>query len=225
MAILIATRDPELEQRCRRAASAEHEMELAGSVADVRARLQSRESAAVLLDSELLERPIDRQVGEIVALAAGARVIVLTPVFIEDEEIALLKAGAKGCCRRGIDPDSLEQVLNVTANGGVWVTRSLLPRLVSELRKYVDAHRKPAPSTPETDALADLTQREREIVRLIVEGASNKEVASSLNISERTVKGHLSNVFQKLGVADRLKLVLYVREGRVSGLSPQARRS
>lgn len=224
MAILIATRDPELEQRCRRAASAEHEMELAASVADVGARLQAREPAAVLLDSELLERPIDRQVGEVVHLAGAARVIVLTPVFIEDEEIALLKAGAKGCCRRGIDPDSLQQVLAVTANGGVWVTRSLLPRLVSELRKYVEAHRKPAQPTPESDALAELTQREREIVRLIVEGASNKEVASSLNISERTVKGHLSNVFQKLGVADRLKLVLFVREGRLPGLATQARK-
>jgi len=224
MAILIATRDGELEQRCRRAASAEHELQLAKSIEDLQARIEAREPAAVLLDSELLERPIERQVGEIVNRAGAARVIVLTPVFVEDEEIALLKAGAKGCCRRGIDPESLQQVLNVTSNGGVWVTRSLLPRLVSELRKYVDAHRKPA-SAHTPDALAELTQREREIVRLIVEGASNKEVASSLNISERTVKGHLSNVFQKLGVADRLKLVLYVREGRVPGVYPQARKT
>ena len=223
MAILIATRDAELEHRCRRAASAEHELELVPSVAALKERIVGREPTAVLLDSELLEKPIERQVGEIVNAATAARVIVLTPVFIEDEEIALLKAGAKGCCRRGIDPDSLQQVLTVTANGGVWVTRSLLPRLVSELRKYVDAHRKPAES-PANDALAELTQREREIVRLIVEGASNKEVASSLNISERTVKGHLSNVFQKLGVADRLKLVLYVREGKLGGVPGQLRR-
>jgi len=223
MAILIATRDSELEQRCRRAASAEHELELVTSAAALNERIAVREPTAVLLDAELLDKPLERQVGEIVNHAGQARVIVLTPVFIEDEEIALLKAGAKGCCRRGVDPDSLQQVLTVTANGGVWVTRSLLPRLVSELRKYVDAHRKPA-ETPANDVLAELTQREREIVRLIVEGASNKEVASSLNISERTVKGHLSNVFQKLGVADRLKLVLFVREGKVSGPPAQGRR-
>jgi DNA-binding NarL/FixJ family response regulator len=223
MAILIATRDSELEQRCRRAASAEHELELVTSVTALSERIAAREPTAVLLDSDLLDKPLERQVGEIVSQAGAARVIVLTPVFIEDEEIALLKAGAKGCCRRGVDPDSLQQVLSVTANGGVWVTRSLLPRLVSELRKYVDAHRKPA-ETQENDALAELTQREREIVRLIVEGASNKEVASSLNISERTVKGHLSNVFQKLGVADRLKLVLFVREGKIRGLPAQGRR-
>ena len=223
MAILIATRDSELEQRCRRAASAEHELELVTSVAALNERIAAREPTAVLLDSDLLDKPLERQVGEIVNHAGQARVIVLTPVFIEDEEIALLKAGAKGCCRRGVDPDSLQQVLTVTANGGVWVTRSLLPRLVSELRKYVDAHRKPV-ETPANDVLAELTQREREIVRLIVEGASNKEVASSLNISERTVKGHLSNVFQKLGVADRLKLVLFVREGKVARPLPQGRR-
>jgi len=223
MAILIATRDSELEQRCRRAASAEHELELVTSAAALNERIAAREPTAVLLDSDLLDKPLERQVGEIVNHAGQARVIVLTPVFIEDEEIALLKAGAKGCCRRGVDPDSLQQVLTVTANGGVWVTRSLLPRLVSELRKYVDAHRKPV-ETPANDVLAELTQREREIVRLIVEGASNKEVASSLNISERTVKGHLSNVFQKLGVADRLKLVLLVREGKIAGPLPQGRR-
>jgi DNA-binding NarL/FixJ family response regulator len=223
MAILIATRDAELEHRCRRAASAEHELEVVTSVAALSERITARAPAAVLLDSELLEKPLERQVGEIVNLAGAARVIVLTPVFVEDEEIALLKAGAKGCCRRGVDPESLQQVLSVTSNGGVWVTRSLLPRLVSELRKYVDAHRKPA-ETPAHDALAELTQREREIVRLIVEGASNKEVASSLNISERTVKGHLSNVFQKLGVADRLKLMIYVREGKIAGVSNPVRK-
>jgi len=224
MAILIATRDAELEHRCRRAASAEHELELVSSISALSERIGASEPAAILLDSELLEKPLERQVGEIVDVAGAARVIVLTPVFIEDEEIALLKAGAKGCCRRGIDPDSLQQVLSVTSNGGVWVTRSLLPRLVSELRKYVDAHRKPA-ETSADDSLAELTQREREIVRLIVDGSSNKEVASSLNISERTVKGHLSNVFQKLGVTDRLKLMLYVREGKVRGIASPGRKS
>ena len=217
MPILIATRDPDLENRCRRAASAEHELEVANSVEAVAERILARAPSAVLLDSEMLERPIERQVAEIVGLSGTGRVIVLTPVFAEDEEIALLKAGAKGCCRRGIDPESLQQVVNVTSTGGVWVTRSLLPRLVMELRSYVQAQRKPV-EKPAAPALSELTERERDIVRLIVEGASNKEVASALAISERTVKGHLSNVFQKLGVSDRLKLMLYVREGKIGVL-------
>jgi len=92
------------------------------------------------------------------------------------------------------------------------------------VRKYGDAQLDPS-ETSADDSRAELTQREREIVRLIVEGASKKEVASSLNISERTVKGHLSNVFQKLGVTDRLKLMLYVREGKVRGIASPGRKS
>lgn len=213
MSILLTTRDAELVGRCQRAVSAEHQLDVVETVPALQARIRTSAPSVILLDSELLDRPIDRQVGQIVAACGSARVIVMTPVFEEDEEIALLKAGAKGCCRRGIDPESLQQVLNVTYGGGVWVTRSLLPRLVTELRRYADAQRAPV-GKAESDKLRDLTPREREIVKLIVGGATNKQVASALEISERTVKGHLSNVFQKLGVTDRLKLVLHVTESQ-----------
>ena len=213
MSILLATRDSELASRARRAVSAEHDLEVVDSALALPPRIRSFSPQVILLDADLLEPPIERQASDIVAAASGARVIVMTRAFNEDEEIALLKAGIKGCCRRGIDSESLEQVLNVTHGGGVWVTRSLLPRLVMELRRYAEGQR-PAPERVATDKLSDLTPREREIVRLIVGGASNKQVASALDISERTVKGHLSNVFQKLGVTDRLKLVLYVTDGK-----------
>ena len=216
MSILLAAQDPELIGRCRRAVSAEHQFEVTGDIAGLTEKVGALAPIVVLLDAALLERPIERQVAQVVAAAGSARVIVLTEVFQEDEEIALLKAGAKGCCRRGIDPESLERVINVTQSGGVWVTRSLLPRLVTELRRYAGAQQVPAAAKPPAlkpavDKLASLSAREREIARLIVDGATNKEVAAALQISERTVKGHLSNVFQKLGVTDRLKLMLLVR--------------
>jgi DNA-binding NarL/FixJ family response regulator len=216
MSILLAAQDSELIGRCRRAVSAEHQLEVTESVAALRERIAALAPSVVVLDASLLARPIERPVADIVGLAGAARVIVLTEVFQEDEEIALLKAGAKGCCRRGIDPESLERVINVTQSGGVWVTRSLLPRLVTELRRYAGASQVAGKSAGEkqaSDKLASLSARERDIVRLIVEGASNKEVAAKLAISERTVKGHLSNVFQKLGVTDRMKLALLLRGG------------
>ena len=221
MSILLATRDTELVSRCRRAVSAEHPLEVVEDITELQRRISAALPEVILLDGELLEKPIERQAADIVVAAAGSRVIVMTAAFNEDEEIALLKAGVKGCCRRGIDPDSLEQVLNVTYGGGVWVTRSLLPRLVTELRRYAEAQRPVPAEKPSvaSDKLSALTPREREIVRLIVGGASNKQVASALDISERTVKGHLSNVFQKLGVTDRLKLVLYVTDGKPTASS------
>ena len=225
MSILLTSRDAELIGRCQRAVSAEHQLDVVDTVQALQARIRVSVPAVILLDSELLDRPIDRQAGHIVAACGTARVIVMTPVFEEDEEIALLKAGVKGCCRRGIDPESLQQVLSVTYGGGVWVTRSLLPRLVTELRRYAEGQHVPV-EKPGADKLKDLTPREKEIVRLIVGGATNKQVASALDISERTVKGHLSNVFQKLGVTDRLKLVLHVTEGQpVPATSSRLRRN
>ena len=223
MSILLATRDTELANRCRRAVSAEHQLEIADDMAALPDKIRTLAPAVILMDAELLDRPIDRQVGQIVALSGAGSVIVMTPAFEEDEEIALLKAGAKGCCRRGIDPESLQQVLRGTYGGGVWVTRGLLPRLVTELRRYAQGQQRPAAENPGPDKLSPLTVREKEIVHLIVGGASNKQVATVLDISERTVKGHLSNVFQKLGVSDRLRLVLYVTEGQGAG-SPMARK-
>jgi len=211
MAILLVTQDAEVTSRCRRAVSAEHQLEVLDTPAQLPARARSLAPAAVILDSAVLPPPIDQEAARIVGSVGDARVIVMTPVFDEEEEIALLKVGVKGCCRRGIDSESLLQVLNVTSNGGVWVTRTLVPRLVSELRRYAQSAR-PAAERKSEDRLKLLTQRERDIVMLIVAGASNKEVGEALNISDRTVKGHLSNIFQKLDVPDRLKLVLYVNE-------------
>ena len=209
MAILLVTRDADVANRCRRAVSAEHQLEVVDAAAHIVAKLRTLAPVVVILDSEALAAPIDHEVARIVGLVGTARVIVMTPVFSEEEELSLLKAGVKGCCRRGIDPESLQQVLNVANSGGVWVTRTLVPRLVSELRRYAQAARPAVPRKPD-ERLKLLTQRERDIVTLIVSGASNKEVGEALEISERTVKGHLSNIFQKLDVPDRLKLALYV---------------
>lgn len=236
MSILLATHDKELEERCRRAASADYSIEVAASVQALYARMAAAKPEAVLVDGEILIVPIEVEVARMVAQAGAGRVIVLTAEFNEDQEVALLRCGVKGCCRRGIDPESLRQVLSVTQSG-VWVTRSLLPRLVTELRRYasqtpaaaattagvpptsaVNTIREASPKTATAisrlppDKLATLTPREMDIVKRIADGATNKEVGVDLDISERTVKGHLSNIFQKLGIPDRMKLMLFLTD-------------
>ena len=224
MAILLVTVDHELEERCRRATSAHYSIAVVASLAAVPALIAEAAPEVVLIDADTLQRPYVEQVAAVIAMPGAGRVIVMTKEFIEDEEVALLRSGVQGCCRRGIDPDSLHEVLTATKNG-VWVTNSLLPRLVMELRRYAQQAAAPAvaPTLPDTTAenaripperLATLTRRERDIVNLLADGATNKQVAKELDITERTVKGHLSNVFMKLGVPDRLKLVLYLNAGR-----------
>jgi two-component system NarL family response regulator len=247
MSILLATRDKELEDRCRRAASADYSIEVTASSAALFARMVAAKPEVVLVDGAMLAAPIEAEAARIVGQAGVGRVIMLTAEFNEDEEVALLRCGVKGCCRRGVDPESLRQVLSVTQSG-VWVTRSLLPRLVSELRRYAQhtpppvaasstpvtatasvpasaiagkATAEPAPSKAASvlarlpqDKLSQLTPRELDIVKLIADGANNKEVGDALDISDRTVKGHLSNIYLKLGTPDRVKLMLFLQADR-----------
>jgi DNA-binding NarL/FixJ family response regulator len=224
MAILLVTTDRDLEERCRRATSAQYSIVVIDSIAKVPEKVAIASPEVVLIDAATLERPYVEKVASIVTTPGVGRVIVMTTDFIEDEEVALLRCGVQGCCRRGIDPESLSHVLSVTESG-VWVTRSLLPRLVTELRRHAQQAAAPAPvATPEkapkadqripAEKIATLTRRERDIVKLLADGATNKQVAEELAISERTVKGHLSNVFMKLGVSDRLKLVLFLNGER-----------
>lgn len=236
MSILLATSDKELEERCRRAVSADYSIEVVQSGEALLARVVAAKPEVLLLDGELLAAPIEAEVSRVVAQAGTGRVIVLTAEFNEDQEIALLRCGVKGCCRRGVDPESLRQVLSVTQSG-VWVTSSLLPRLVSELRRYAQHTMAPAVNTTPSpltspqatpssskgasalarlppEKLATLTPRELDIVKLIADGATNKEVGVELDISDRTVKGHLSNIYLKLGTPDRVKLMLFLQDER-----------
>jgi DNA-binding NarL/FixJ family response regulator len=218
MTIILVTRDPALEARCRRATSAHYAMVVVDSVDAVME--PGARNEVVLVDAQTLQRPYAEKVQHLICAPGVGRVVVMTEDYIEDEEVALLRCGVQGCCRRGIDDTSLLEVLGATKNG-VWVTSSLLPRLVSELRRYAQLTGGEPASAPATVAqtapkvlpekLATLTRRERDIVNLLADGATNKQVAQELDISERTVKGHLSNVFMKLGVSDRLNLVLYVK--------------
>src|SRR5262245_23380227 len=117
MSILLATRDKDLEDRCRRAASADYSIEVAPSAQALYARLATARPEVVLADGMLLGAPLEIEVARIVTQTGTGRVIVLTEEFNEDEEVALLRCGVKGCCRRGVDPESLRQVLSVTQNG------------------------------------------------------------------------------------------------------------
>jgi two-component system nitrate/nitrite response regulator NarL len=140
-------------------------------------------------------------------LCSRTPIIVLSDTASEEAELALFLAGARGCCLRDIDPQLLKRVVTAVLQGELWIRRSLTPRLLDEvgarLRRESYAERTDRP-------LGDLTQREREIAMLIGDGDSNKQIARRLDISERTVKAHLTGIFRKLGIGDRLKLALLV---------------
>ena len=114
--------------------------------------------------------------------------------------------GASGCCNTYAAPEVLRQVALVVENGGLWIGQSLLQRLVGSTARAFGE--RPEAKVDTWSAL--LSERESQVAKLVAGGASNKEIAEQLSITERTVKAHLSAIFEKLGLRDRLQLSLRI---------------
>ncbi|MBL8430453.1 MAG: response regulator transcription factor [Dechloromonas sp.] len=146
-----------------------------------------------------------------IQLEAGQFVVVLADEPDETIVTESLASGASGCCNTYAAPDVLKQVALVVQNGGLWIGQSLLQRVIGSAAAILG--RRPQDQEIENWS-SQLSEREAQVARLVAVGASNKEVARQLSITERTVKAHLTAVFEKLGLRDRLQLSL-----RVNGLS------
>lgn len=165
--------------------------------------------AILLLDFDLPGLGGVEGIAALHGLSPTTQILVATQAFDADEELSFLRIGAMGCFRKDIDPALLSRVVTVVREGGVWITRSLIPVLIEEIRTRHGVKVTVAPAR-ENNHLQLLTRREQEVATLVSSGASNKQIARVLNISDRTVKAHLTTTFQKLGITDRLHLALYM---------------
>jgi NarL family two-component system response regulator LiaR len=130
-------------------------------------------------------------------------VIVLTSFLDDDRVVPAIKAGATSYLLKDVAASDLARAIRAARAGQA----QLHPEVARRLMQQVTSPRKP-------EAGAQLTDREREVLRLLAEGRSNKEIARALIVSERTVKGHVSNILGKLGLQDRTQAALYaVRHG------------
>ena len=133
-------------------------------------------------------------------------VLALTSVLEDASVVGAVRAGAIGYLLKDTDADALCRAIKAAAAGQVQLT----PQAAARLMQAVSA-----PESPEA-----LTERETEVLRLLAQGQANKEIARSLNISEKTVKVHVSNILSKLGVQSRTQATLYaIRVGLVSSSS------
>jgi two-component system nitrate/nitrite response regulator NarL len=123
------------------------------------------------------------------------------------EGISVLRAGAWGYCEKEIDPLLLKKAVVRVQKGEVWLKRNLIPHLIGELARLTRRRLKDSRSNPDS-RLASLTPRELDVVSLVGDCASNKEIASRLTVTEHTVKAHLTAIFRKLDLAGRVQLAL-----------------
>ncbi len=141
-------------------------------------------------------------VQEVALAAPGCSIVVLSNVPSDDEGLAVLEAGAVGYTNTLAVPEVLRQVSAVVENGGLWVGPALLQRLIAGMATRS--------AQINNSHLNKLSVREKEVALAVAGGASNKEIARRLEISERTVKAHLTAAFERLGVRDRLQLSLLI---------------
>ncbi len=143
----------------------------------------------------------------ILSLQPDCRIIVLTSFADDQNVVAAMQAGAAGYLLKDVLQADLVRAIRQAAQGE--------PALHPEAqRKLVEYLTRPQPAQPAADDLAQLTERERDVLNLIARGLSNRQIADALHITEGTVKGHVSNVLTKLHLQDRTQAALYaVRRG------------
>ncbi|WP_287881786.1 response regulator transcription factor [Aquitalea sp.] len=129
------------------------------------------------------------------------RVLALSSLPQDEEGLRWLQWGAVAYAHAMSTPDLLLQVFDTVQAGGTWVGRSIMQQLCARFGRQL-----PAAAAP--DWRTRLSEREQDVVAALREGRANKDIARLLEISERTVKAHLTSVFQKFGVEDRLQLLL-----------------
>lgn len=168
---------------------------------------------AVLLDYELIGLADSNDIVSLRKLCEETNIIVIGNIS-EDLEWEFLKAGIRGCCRSDTEPKLLKQVVLAVQGGELWIRRSLTSRLVEELGKSTFKNKSYQQNLV---ILNKLTHREYDIAVRIANGESNKLIALECKITERTVKAHLTEIFIKLGVTDRLNLALFLVANNKSG--------
>jgi DNA-binding NarL/FixJ family response regulator len=147
---------------------------------------------------------------EIGRLLPDTQVLMLT-TFNDDEYIVKsLQAGAYGYLLKDIPASDLAQAVRMTRAGIFQLAPSVAGKLIGQLGNHTTEEAKPA---PEVERLVSrLTEREMDVLRLLATGATNKEIAQELVVSEGTVKNHVSNILSTLGLRDRLQAALYAHE-------------
>ncbi len=137
----------------------------------------------------------------------GTRVIVLTATEDDNDVVRAMRLGARGVVLKQSATDLLLKSILKVQSGEIWLDN----RMTAEVMR---AFSKSSESGPRREKPL-LSDREREIVQLVAQGFRNREIGEKLFISEQTVKNHLHNIFDKLGVSDRLELALYALHHRI----------
>ncbi len=189
----------------------EHDIEVVGEArdgAEAVTRVGELRPDVILMDLVMPNLDGIEAIRQITARQPEARIIVLTSFAADDKVFPAIKAGALGYLLKDSGPQELVQAIHQVYRGEPALDPSIALKVLSEL-----AHPPKAPLTPDP-----LTERELEVLRLIAEGRSNREIADKLVITEMTVRTHVSNILGKLHLASRTQAALYALRAGLASL-------
>jgi DNA-binding NarL/FixJ family response regulator len=213
-AVIIVDDQPLVRAGFRMLISSQPDLSVVGEAGDGAQALRlidSLRTAGTPVDIAVMDvrMPVMDGVAATTAICAAAdapRVIVLTTFDTDAEAFASLRAGASGFLLKSAPPEELLSAIRTVANGDAVVAPRVTRRLLDRYAATFGPEREP-------DAgWRSLTEREREVVLLIAQGLSNAEIAARLVIAEATVKTHVGRILAKMGLRDRVQIVIYAYE-------------
>jgi DNA-binding NarL/FixJ family response regulator len=166
--------------------------------------IEKHQPDVLLLDLKMPVMDGLQALSEIGKRRLEARVIVMISNDEREKAVRAVRLGARGILFKDADPALLPKSIRKVYAGEVWIDNPILSQALESLLT-----RPQAPQVPAETREMKLSGREMEVVRCVAMGLRNKEVADKLGVSEATIKNHLTSIYTKLGVGDRLELILY----------------
>jgi len=211
--IVIADDQAIFREGLRKLLEAEPWLRIVGEAADAKetVRLVRQHNPQILLlDLALSKARGIEALRELSKLGLPTRTIILTEAIESDQAVEVLRLGARGIIMKHSAVELLLKSIRCVNDGEFWLGHERLLDLIQAVRRMT-----PYPSDSGDRRDFGLTSREMQVIKLISSGYTNKDLAKELGISENTAKHHITNIFDKLGVSNRMELVLFALEHRL----------
>jgi DNA-binding NarL/FixJ family response regulator len=153
---------------------------------------------------------------QLTAAASRARVLVLTTFEQDDYIFGALRAGASGFLLKRTRPEELIAAVHTIADGDSLLSPSVTRRVIDRMAQQ------PTPELADQAKLAELTPRERDVLERVARGRSNREIARELLVEESTIRTHMKHILMKLGLRDRVQVVIFAYENGINGPAASA---
>lgn len=209
--ILISSNRLNLAEQWVARLSNEHQTALFSGLKKIVTHTIPADAGLIIIDAALLDSDFS-----VLAplIQQQLKILIIGDDWNDDRQIEALAFGCSGYCEMQNTDKLLLKAVNQLLAGDTWIQRHQVPRLIKALAELNGNVRKnqPVQTGDIIKKLSSLSSRERDVANLIKIGESNKAIAAALNISERTVKAHLTSIFNKLEIPDRLHLALFLKE-------------